>query len=307
MIRTPSSDGSYDGQHTSVVVEGEEYELKPSPLGQYMEDRVHQTEELGDIERPKNVVDELNRMLYGFYKWCSPEPKEHAIRFGPTSIVVLWMIFLMTAISYGTSICGSDNTICTKAFIDLSWGGQYNRVINPQFWRLITAGFHHQSFLHIFTNCIIILCVSWMIESKYGSKRMWVIFLMSIFGGNILSWCVYPQETVIIGASSGCYGLFVFLIADCVLNWESVRYRWWILIYSLAFIAEIFIDQFAVQNVAVFAHVGGGIGSFCVSIMILPNFYYRPWEKYLTIVCAVLCFLQYVILPIVRWYIVFVE
>jgi membrane associated rhomboid family serine protease len=213
----------------------------------------------------------------------------------------------MTLQTYGNKICQSDNTMCSQAFISLSWGGQYNKIVNPQLWRLITAGFHHQNFLHIIGNTFIILIVSWYIEPKYGSKRLWTVFLLSIFGGNILSWCVYPQELIIIGASGGCYGLLVLLIADCVLNWETVTYRWHILWFSLAFIGQILYDLFAVGNVAVFAHLGGGLGSFFVSIMILPNFYYKPWEKYLTIVCAILCSIQYIVLPAIRYHYVFVE
>lgn len=286
------------------ILNNEKYEIVQNPIISNIGEQLENMTNNIDVIRPKNFYEECLALSYAFYKWCAPQPKEYPLIFTPSVIIINWMIFLMTLLTVGQTKCSyqSQYEICFEAFYYLKWGGSTGSLIPTEPWRLITSGFHHGNFSHILTNSIILALVGWWIESKYGSKRLWIIFLTSVIGGNILSWIAYDVNDIIIGASGGAYGLVFLIFGDCLVNWETVRFRWTILIFfGIGVIICMFIEGFFAVGIAVFAHLGGAISSIWVSILILPNFYYRSWEKYLTIV-AILCFLiQFVALPIIAF------
>ncbi|VBB17559.1 rhomboid-domain-containing protein [Yasminevirus sp. GU-2018] len=288
------------------VVNGERYEIVHSPLQDSIAIQIDDITQGIDVNRPKTLLEEALVISKALYDYCSPHPKEHQIIFVPICITLLWSIFLTTLSTFGQTHCThpSQTDICATAFIDLTWGGLVGNLVKSEPWRLITAGFHHAHFLHIGSNSLMLLLAGAWIEPKYGSTRLWIIFLGSVIGGNIFAWLAYPAEWAIIGASGGCYGIMFLIIADCILNWDTTRYRLFtVLFYGVGLVIAMICEGTLMTGVAVFAHLGGGLASLWISILILPNFYYRSWEKYLTIVCFVLFLVQFVALPVIACYI----
>jgi rhomboid protease GluP len=276
---------------------GVEYHIKPDPIVSRNMDRARDIENQIDVERPKNLMEEVLDIMHDLYGWCAPEPKVYPRIFTPLCIASLWLVFIMMCLTYSNTYCGSTTTICSDAFINLPWGGLYINVMKNETWRLITAGYHHISFLHIGMNSIMIFFAGRYIEPKYGADRMWIVFFGSIIGGNIIAWLAYPPGNVIVGASGGCYGLIFLILADNALNWETVKYRWYMtIVLVLSVIGSMLIEGLLIQGVAVFAHLGGALASFWISILILPNFYYRPFERYLTIICLFFFLIQFPVL-----------
>lgn len=286
---------------TDRHVGGIDYQINPSPLTTYMNQQAQNIEAQIDVIRPKNFIDEMLDIAYGIYRWCTPEPKVYPRIFTPMAIASLWIVFILMCATYSEKYCDPSTipsaNICAQAFIEVSWGGVYINTMKNETWRLITAGYQHISFLHVGSNSVIIFFAGRYIEPKYGSDRLWIVFLTSIIGGNIIAWLAYPDNSVIVGASGGCYGLITLILADNILNWETVKYRWYLtVVLIVTIISSMLIEGLVIQGVAVFAHLGGALSSFWVSIMILPNFYYRPFERYLTILCFVCFIIQFPVL-----------
>jgi membrane associated rhomboid family serine protease len=280
-----------------ITVGGIEYHMKPSPLVENNLQHARDIENQIDVGRPKNFSDEAMDFFHDVYKWCTPEPKVYPRIFTPIAIGSLWLVFIIMGLTVSNTYCNSIVNICSEAFIQVPFGGLYIDVMKSETWRLITAGYQHYSFLHVGLNTLMIFFAGRYIEPKYGADRLWIVFFGSIIGGNIICWLAYPPGNVIVGASGGCYGLVFLFLADCVLNWETVKYRWTLTsILIIATIASMLIEGLVIQGVAVLAHFGGAVSAFWISIMILPNFYYRPFERYLTIVCFICFLIQFPVL-----------
>jgi membrane associated rhomboid family serine protease len=279
-----------------------DYDIEMNPVLKLFEKKVENIADVYDVNRPKTFFEELVVMSYAFYVWCTPKEKTYPIIFTPVAIAINWMIFLMTLLTVGQTKCQQplQYDICSEAFIYLTWGGSTGLLNDKEVWRLLTAGFHHANFIHVASNTVMMCVAGWWIESKYGSKRLWIIYLTSIVGGNILSWIAYESSSLVIGASGGAYGLIFLIFGDCAVNWETVRWRWTtVLCFGTGMIFCMLIEAFFAVGIAVFSHLGGGLSSLWVSVLILPNFKYRSWEKYLTLV-ALLCFLiQFIALPLI--------
>lgn len=85
-------------------------------------------------------------------------------------------------------------------------GGKINQLImNGQVWRLITPAFLHSSILHIAFNMYALFILGRRIESTYGHWRFLLLYLLSAFGGNVLSFVLSDANSL--GSSTAIFGL----------------------------------------------------------------------------------------------------
>lgn len=243
--------------------------IQVDPLGQELNVLAQgiATDPTINIVNPRNLKEESLAFFYNVFKACSPEIKHHPYIFTPSIIVFLFNVFLaMLLFNYvicpggGTGVeeskdcikwdgsgsttgnctemsnavgANSTITICTETFLIVKWGGFQGLLAKTEGWRLLTYSIHHLNFLHIFSNAFIITLGGYMMEVKYGALRLFIIYFGSVIGGGLFAWWWYPLDVVIIGASAGAYGLIFLFIADLILNWESVKYKWFTVILSI--------------------------------------------------------------------------
>ena len=75
-----------------------------------------------------------------------------------------------------------------------------------QYWRLITPIFLHGSIMHILFNMYALFTVGPSLEHYYGHWNFLRFYLITGFGGNVLSHIASPK-TVSVGASTALFGL----------------------------------------------------------------------------------------------------
>ena len=135
-------------------------------------------------------------------------------------------------------------------------------------------------------------------EVKYGALRIFIIYFGSVIGGGLFSWWWYPPDLVVVGASAGAYGLMFLFTADLILNWESIKYKWLTVLLAFCAPVALVIEDILNVDAATWAHVGGCLASIWISLLILPNFYYRKYEWIVPIIAFICFLLQFVLLPI---------
>ena len=91
-------------------------------------------------------------------------------------------------------------------------------VIHGHIYQLLTYGFLHAGFFHLFFNMLMLWMFGSMLESAWGSRRFWEFFLVGIVGAGIgtvaLAYTVggvihlYPA-TQTLGSSGGLYAVFM--------------------------------------------------------------------------------------------------
>jgi rhomboid protease GluP len=137
-------------------------------------------------------------------------------------------------------------------------------ILSGEWYRLITAGYLHTQFFHIFMNMMSLYNLGPIVEEIYGTRRMFTLYTVATVGGFFLSalWAPWNHS---LGASAGIFGLLGALIAYGV--------------HSKSFIAQHLRTQ-CLANAAVglamgwllpmidnAAHLGGLAGGFGVAYL----------------------------------------
>lgn len=114
-----------------------------------------------------------------------------------TLIVITAVFFILQYISQ--AITGRD-----MLFI---YGGKINALIMMgQVWRLLTPALLHGSILHIALNMYALYIIGRRLERFYGPGRLLLLYVLSAFSGNVLSFVLTPAPSL--GASTAIFGLF---------------------------------------------------------------------------------------------------
>ena len=86
-------------------------------------------------------------------------------------------------------------------------GGKINEAIAAgQVWRLITPVFLHSSIPHLAFNMYALYIIGRNLERFYGPGRFLLLYFLSAFGGNVLSYALTSAPSL--GASTAVFGLF---------------------------------------------------------------------------------------------------
>ena len=91
-------------------------------------------------------------------------------------------------------------------------------VVHGFVYQLITYGFLHGGFFHLFFNMLMLWMFGSMLERHWGSQRFWEFYLFGVFGAGVttvvLAYTVgrfihLPPQQITIGASGGIYAILM--------------------------------------------------------------------------------------------------
>lgn len=86
------------------------------------------------------------------------------------------------------------------------YGGKINQfIMMGQIWRLLTPALLHGSILHIALNMYALYIIGRRLERFYGHGRFLLLYVLSAFAGNVLSFVLTPAPSL--GASTAIFGL----------------------------------------------------------------------------------------------------
>ncbi len=140
-------------------------------------------------------------------------------------------------------------------------------VADGDYWRLLTAGFLHASFFHIFFNMFALWILGTMLEPAIGSARFGLIYFVSVLVGSFGVLLIDPNSLTV-GASGGIFGLMgaaVIILRNRGINpLESGLVLWLGLNLLLTF---------AISNISIGGHIGGLIGGSIAALVLfeLPD------------------------------------
>jgi membrane associated rhomboid family serine protease len=153
-------------------------------------------------------------------------------------------------------------------------------------WQLLTYGFLHGGFNHLFFNMFAIWMFGTPLEQAWGGKRFTMYYLACVLGAGVIQLLVQLFEGGVyptIGASGGVFGLLlaygvmwpnnkIFLIFFPV----PIKAKWFVLIYGA--VELMFGVTRALPGIAHFAHLGGMI----FGAVLLMKWGWRPgmtWKR----------------------------
>jgi membrane associated rhomboid family serine protease len=102
--------------------------------------------------------------------------------------------------------------------IILTFGLIPHDVVHGHLWQMLSYGFLHANFFHVFFNMLMLWMFGSMLESYFGTRKFWEFFLFGVFGAALSSVVLaYTVGGIIhlgryqptIGASGGVYAILM--------------------------------------------------------------------------------------------------
>ncbi|KDP25494.1 hypothetical protein JCGZ_20650 [Jatropha curcas] len=150
---------------------------------------------------------------------------------------------------------------------------KWNKVVHGhQGWRLITCVWLHAGVIHLLANMLSLVFIGIRLEQQFGFVRVGTLYLLSGFGGSILS-SLFIQQNISVGASGALFGLLGAMLSELLTNWTIYSNKIAAL-FTLVIIIAINLAVGILPHVDNFAHIGGFLTGFLLGFVILlrPQF-----------------------------------
>jgi membrane associated rhomboid family serine protease len=131
-----------------------------------------------------------------------------------------------------------------------------------EYWRLLTAGFLHAGFFHLFLNMFSLYILGTMLEPAIGHLRFGLIYFVSLLAGSFGALLVEP-DSLTVGASGAIFGLMgaaVIVMRNRGISLMESGLGLWIGLNLLI--------TFTIPNISIGGHVGGLIGGALAALVL---------------------------------------
>ncbi|XP_068337978.1 RHOMBOID-like protein 1 [Pyrus communis] len=145
-----------------------------------------------------------------------------------------------------------------------------------QGWRLISCMWLHAGVFHVLANMLSLVFIGIWLEQEFGFVRIGFLYLMSGFGGSLLS-ALFIQYGISVGASGVLFGLRGSMLLELTSNWTMYVNKLAALL-TLLFIIIINLVVGILPHADNFARIGGFVSRFLLGFLFLI----RPLFKWLT-------------------------
>ncbi|XP_047308373.1 rhomboid-like protein 11, chloroplastic [Impatiens glandulifera] len=173
-----------------------------------------------------NMIPELE---YGNREGKKPEKRENA---------VFWIILL------NLGIYVADHIFQVRGIKALYL--YHNR---PVWFQIVTATFCHANWKHLSSNLFFLYIFGKLVEEEEGSFALWISYLLTGAGANLVSWLILPRNSVSVGASGAVFGLFaVSVLVKMSWDWRKI-------------LEVLILGQFVIEKVMEAAQASIGVSS----------------------------------------------
>ncbi|KAG4998266.1 hypothetical protein JHK85_029705 [Glycine max] len=148
----------------------------------------------------------------------------------------------------------------------LRWDNVVNR---HQGWRLVTCIWLHAGVIHLLANMLSLVFIGIRLEQQFGFIKIGIIYLVSGFGGSVLS-SLFIRDHISVGASGALFGLLGAMLSELITNWTIYSNKAMALI-TLLVIIVINLGIGILPHVDNFAHIGGFLVGLLLGFILLPR------------------------------------
>lgn len=188
--------------------------------------------------------------------------------------ITLGVIFINVLVYLVMELAGDTK----DALFIATYGGMYPTflIYNGQWWRLFSAGFIHFGAAHLVNNMVILYCMGLRLEHTVGHLRMFVIYMISLLGGSLLSCAgmIYTGDyAVSAGASGAIFGVIGGFLWALLLHrghLEGISAKG--MLFMILLMIYYGITSNGIDN---WGHIGGLITGFLITAIL----YHRKYQK----------------------------
>ncbi len=191
---------------------------------------------------------------------------------------------------------------------DLIWKNIFDtqKIIQQrQYYRLLTSALFHGNWTHLLFNMFSFYAFASYMESAVGSLMLFLLYVLSILGGGLLSlWINHRREYIALGASGGVSGvifssIFVFPGGAILVFPVPIPIPAWL--YAVLFVLiSMYGLRKQVGNIGHDAHLGGALTGLLFTLWVYPEVILSDLIFFASIVLAIMLFIGYVVLHPVK-------
>ena len=236
----------------------------------------------------KKVVDnerEIRRINQNLRNFQIKKSREYSIRHIPKfTLGIIGVCIMVYVFTYILSLTLGGTEAWSGAL--LIAGAYYKTFIVAahEYWRFISAGFHHLNIPHLLMNMFALYSLGSVIEKSFNKRQYITILLTAIISGNLLTF-VIANNQIGAGISGGLYGLMASMIVIAIENQtiriphvrsSLLRLVWINLLISL------------LPGVSLTAHIGGFVAGAIMSFLFVKNEKWKFLKPHVAIGFAIL-------------------
>jgi membrane associated rhomboid family serine protease len=207
----------------------------------------------------------------------------------------------MSLIIIIVNVLFSYNGLIKNDFFEKYKFNIYDILENKEYIRLISSGFLHVSWTHLFFNIISLYSFSQIIESSLGSINFLLIYFGSLIGGDLLS--LYLHRNHFDYSSVGASGAVCGIIFACIGLYPNIEIGLMFLpIYVPGWIFGLIYVIFSIygirsknDNIGHEAHLGGALIGLIISIIIVPTSFLENYWAILLIIIPCIIFIYLIL------------
>lgn len=183
-------------------------------------------------------------------------PQPNTIAFADTPCMTYILIGICVAVYIGQMLLPTPGGVDWLTL----YGAKINDLIlQGQVWRLLTPMLLHGSILHLGVNMYALYILGRFLEPAYGRWRFLLLFIVSGFAGNVISF--WMSKSASVGASTSIFGL---LAAQAVLIYQnrSLLRNARGLLMNIGMVLLFNLALGLTPRIDLWGHVGGLLGGF---------------------------------------------
>jgi membrane associated rhomboid family serine protease len=205
-----------------------------------------------------------------------------------------------------TGLIVANIIISNKGFSDHRFYDRYSFnvdriLIGKDYKRLITSGFLHVSWTHLFFNMISLYAFTAGFSHLTNGIEYLIIYTGSLLGGNLFSLFIHKNHGDY--SSVGASGAISGIIFSSIVIFPGIQIGFFGLplylpgwLYGLAYILfSIYAIRSKSDNIGHEAHLGGGLAGVVIAIILHPSSIINNYFTILVIVIPSVVFLYYII------------
>jgi len=187
-----------------------------------------------------------------------------------------------------------------RKFFDRYKFNTYGILELKQVDRLLSSGFLHADFMHLFFNMFTLYFFSRVVIGYLDNLHFIIIYLAAILGGSLLSLWMYRRDMTYsaIGASGGVSGIVFAAVAlypemKLMIIPIPIGIPGWL--FAIGYLAySVYGMRNAIGNIGHAAHLGGAVIGFAAAIVCDPTIIYSH-GYYLALIAIPIVFLAFIV------------
>lgn len=129
----------------------------------------------------------------------------------------------------------------------------------PAWFQFVTAAFCHANWNHLSSNLFFLYIFGKLVEEEEGGFALWLSYIFTGAGANLVSWLVLPRNAVSVGASGAVFGLFaISVLVKMSWDWRKI-------------LEVLILGQFVIEKVMEAAQASTGLSTGYVGAYTLQN------------------------------------